>query len=212
MLFRSGIIFGRKEGKFGNIYDKINAAVFPMLQGGPHEHQIAGIATQMREVATPEFKAYIKQVKANAKALAKGLMDRGQALITNGTDNHLILMNLRPLNLTGSKMEKLYEKAHITVNKNTIAGDKSAVTPGGIRIGTPAMTTRGCTEQDMDKIAEFLVRGTKIGIKIQEKTGKKLKAFLEALETNEEVKKLNEEVKKFSKQFDIPGFDASHLK
>lgn len=206
---RAGIIFSKKEGKFGNIDDKIKTAVFPMLQGGPHEHQIAAICTQMKEVMSPEFKEYIRRVKENAKALASGLMKRGQSIITNGTDNHLILMNLRPLNLTGSKMEKLYEKVHISVNKNTIAGDKSAMTPGGIRIGTPAMTTRGCSAEDMDQIAEFLTRGTKLGIKIQEKTGTKLNAFLAEMEKSQEVESLGKEVQKFAKQFSIPGFETS---
>lgn len=207
---RAGIIIAKKEGKFGNLDEKVKTAVFPMLQGGPHEHQIAAICTQMKEVMSPEFKEYIRRVKLNAKALAAGLMKRGQNLITNGTDNHLILMNLRPLKLTGSKMEKLYEMAHISVNKNTIMGDKSAMAPGGIRIGTPAMTTRGCTEEDMDQIAEFLTQGTKIGVKIQEKTGPKLKDFLAELNNSQDIKKLSEDVQKFAKQFSIPGFDPSN--
>lgn len=206
---RAGIVFAQKEGKFGNLYEKVNTAVFPMLQGGPHEHQIAAICTQMKEVMSPEFKDYAKRVKANAKALASGLMKRGQTLITNGTDNHLILMNFRALKLTGSKMEKLYEKAHISVNKNTISGDKSAMTPGGVRIGTPAMTTRGCDEKDMDTIAELLARGSQIATKIQEKTGTKLKDFLVELENSKDVRQLGEDAQKFAKQFPIPGFDPS---
>ena len=209
---RAGIIFSQKKGKFGNLDEKINTAIFPMLQGGPHENQIAAICTQMKEVMSPEFKEYTIRVKANAKALAEGLMKRGQTLITNGTDNHLILMNLRPLKLTGSKMEKLYEKAHISVNKNTISGDKSAMTPGGVRIGTPAMTTRGCDEQDMDRIAELLARGTDIAIKIQDKTGPKLKDFLAELEISKDVKALGDDAQKFAKQFEIPGFDPSSFK
>lgn len=206
---RAGIVFAQKEGKFGNLDDKIKTAVFPMLQGGPHEHQIAAICTQMKEVMSPEFKEYIRQVKANAKALAEGLMKRGQTLITNGTDNHLILINLRPQKLTGSKMEKVCEKVHISVNKNTISGDKSAMTPGGIRIGTPAMTTRGCNEKDMDTIADLLTKAAQVARKIQDKTGPKLKDFLVELETSEDVKKLGEESQKFAKQFNIPGFDTS---
>src|SRR4051812_17728923 len=122
-----------------------------MIQGGPHNHQIAAIATQLKEVATPEFKKYSQQVKKNAKALAKSLMDKEYKLISNGTDNHLMLWDVRPLQLNGNKIEKACDLVHITLNKNTIIGDKSAMTPGGVRIGTPAVTTRGMVEKDMDQ-------------------------------------------------------------
>ena len=205
---RAGMILYSKAGKRGNLEEKINSAVFPMLQGGPHEHQIAAICTQMLEVKSPIFKEYIINVKANAKALANNLMSRGYKLLTNGTDNHLMLLDLRPLDLTGSKMEKLYEKVHISVNKNSIAGDKSAMTPGGIRIGTPAMTTRGCTTKDMEQIGELLHNGIQVAHKIQKKVGKKLTAFTDELEKSEDVKKLSNDVQKFATQFSIPGFDA----
>lgn len=120
---RAGIIFFNKK-RDSTLEEKINFAVFPMLQGGPHNHQIAAIATQMKEVASPEFKAYSKQVKANAKALAQGLLNRNHKLISGGTDNHLMLWDVRPLALTGSKIEKACDFVHITVNKNTIIGDK----------------------------------------------------------------------------------------
>ena len=102
---RAGMIFFRKDER--DFEKKINDAVFPGLQGGPHDHQVAAIATQLREVATPEFKQYCKQIKANAKALAQALMDKGYTVCTNGTDNHLILWDVRPLGLTGSKVEKV---------------------------------------------------------------------------------------------------------
>ncbi len=121
---RSGIIFSNKE-RHPNLDEKIDFAVFPMLQGGPHNHQIGALATQLLEVQTPEFKQYIQQVLKNSKKLAEELMKRGNKLITNGTDNHLMLWDLRPLDLTGSKIEKICEKVHISVNKNTIIGDKS---------------------------------------------------------------------------------------
>jgi glycine hydroxymethyltransferase len=152
---RSGIIFARKEG---GLAEKIDFAVFPMLQGGPHNHQCAAIAAQLKQVATPEFKEYSKQVKANAKALADELMRLGHKLVTNGTDNHLLLLDVRPQGLTGSKLEKACDEVHITLNKNTIIGDKSAVTPGGVRIGTPAVTTRGYLEKDMRQVGVFLDR------------------------------------------------------
>ncbi len=208
---RAGMIFYSKTGKHGNLEDRINAAVFPMLQGGPHEHQIAAICTQMLEVQSPQFKQYTINIKANAKALAAGLMKRGHKLMTNGTDNHLMLLDFRPLGLTGSKMEKLYERVHISVNKNSIAGDKSALTPGGVRIGTPAMTTRGCDVNDMDEIAEFLHRGSQLALTIQRKVGKKLNAFVQELDHEQEVVRLGEDVQKFAKQFSIPGFDANEF-
>ena len=94
------------------------------------------------------------------------MMDRGHKLITDGTDNHLILWDVRPHSLTGSKIEKACDLVHITLNKNTVIGDKSAITPGGARIGTPAMTTRGCQESDMRQIGEFLDRVSKICVKV----------------------------------------------
>ena len=104
------------------------------------------MAAQLKQVNTPEFKNYCKQVKANAKALADDLISRGNKLVTDGTENHLLLLDVRPHQLTGSKLEKACDEVHITLNKNTIIGDKSAVTPGGVRIGTPAVTTRGYIE------------------------------------------------------------------
>merc|ERR1712039_1112747 len=126
------------------------------MGGGPHNHQIAGLATQLKEVASPEFKMYAKQVKANAAALADYLTGKGYKLATNGTENHLMLWDLRPLGLTGNKMEKVLEMVHITLNKNAVHGDVSAMTPGGVRIGAPAMTSRGLKEADFEKIGDFL--------------------------------------------------------
>ena len=153
---RSGIIFFRKDAR--GFERKINNAVFPGLQGGPHEHQIAGVATQLREVATPAFVAYAKAVRANARALAAALAARGYKLATGGTDNHLLLWDLRPAGLTGNKMEKVCDAAAITLNKNTVPGDSSAFAPGGVRVGTPALTTRGLGEADFEAVAELLHR------------------------------------------------------
>ena len=138
---RSGMIFFKKE-----LENQINFSVFPMLQGGPHQHQIAGLATQFLEVQTPEFKKYIQQVKSNAKVLAKYLVEQGYTLATDGTDNHIVLVNLNPLGITGSKIEKVTERVDISLNKNAVFGDKSAISPGGIRLGTAALTTRGLRE------------------------------------------------------------------
>jgi glycine hydroxymethyltransferase len=211
---RSGIIFFRKgkRTKFGklteeeyNLEESVNFAVFPTLQGGPHENVIAGVAVALKEAATPEFKEYAIQIKKNAFSMAQELKKRGYDLVTGGTDNHLVLWDLRKLDLTGSKMEKLFELASISVNKNSIYGDTSALAPGGIRIGVPALTSRGFKEEDIIHVVEFLDRGIKIASAIQSKTGKALKDFLPALEINEEVKILKREVEEFSKNFPMPG-------
>lgn len=129
-----------------DIADTIDFGVFPMLQGGPHNHQIGALAAQLKQASTQEFRDYITQVKINAKVLAEELMKRGYKLITDGTDNHIVLMSCIDKGLTGSKLETACDRVHITLNKNTIIGDKSAITPGGVRIGTPAVTTRGYME------------------------------------------------------------------
>ncbi len=195
---RAGIIFFKKE--FEN---RVNQAVFPMLQGGPHEHQIAAIATQLREVMTPEFKKYIQQVKINAKKLAKELIDKGYHISTGGTDNHQLLVNLRDKGITGSKIEKICEKVNISINKNAVYGDKSALSPGGIRLGTSTLTTRGMKEGDMTVVANLLDETIKQALKIQGDLNNnnkvcKLVDFCKVLEGNENIIKLKEKVIKFS--------------
>jgi glycine hydroxymethyltransferase len=212
---RAGMIFFRRGPKSGEegapkyeYEDAINFAVFPSLQGGPHNHQIAGLCTHLKEVATPEFKAYAKQVRANAQALAKFLVGKGYKLTTEGTENHLMLWDLRPLGLTGSKMEKVFEMAHITLNKNAVHGDVSAMSPGGVRIGAPAMTSRGLKEADFEKIGEFLHRGLEIALATQEKSGKKLTDFVKGLEDAEtagKIKALRAEVEAWAGKFFMPG-------
>merc|ERR1712176_1276859 len=175
---------------------------------GPHNHQIAGLATQLKEVATPEFKQYAQQVKANAKALADFMSSKGFKLATGGTENHLMLWDLRPLGLAGNKMEKVLERVHITLNKNAVHGDVSAMAPGGVRIGAPAMTTRGLKEGDFVKIGEFLVSALEITLDLQKSTGKKLVDFLKGLETKEMEEKLaalRTEVEAFAGGFFMPG-------
>lgn len=208
---RAGMIFYKKDER--QFETKINWAVFPALQGGPHEHQIAGIATQMREVMTPEFKAYARQVVANSKALAEALMSKGYKLATNGTDNHLILWDLRPLGVTGGKMELVCDKCHITLNKNAVFGDRSALSPGGVRIGTPALTSRGFVEKDIVQVATFLERAVNITLAIQKRTtGKLLKDFQVELEKGDvQLTQLHHDVEKFAQQFKIPGFEMNHM-
>merc|ERR1719356_1336151 len=174
---RSGMIFFKYSEKMPDIKERIDMAVFPGLQGGPHNHQIGALATQLLEVNSPEFKTYSQQVINNTRVLATVLMEKGYKLATDGTDNHLLLWDLRPHGLTGGKVEKVCDHCNITLNKNCVAGDVSALSPGGVRIGTPAMTTRGCKKADMEKIAGFLDRCCQIALSIQEKKGKKLVDF-----------------------------------
>ncbi len=200
---RAGIIFFKKDER--GFETKVNNAVFPALQGGPHEHQIAGVATQLKEAMTPEFKAYIQDVKANARACAATLVSLGYKICTDGTDNHLVLVDLRPKGITGSKMEKTCDAIGITLNKNAVQGDRSAITPGGVRIGASALTTRGMKVDEFNQVAQFLHRGVEIALKIQAKTGKMLKPFVEALSTDPDVKALKEEVHSFARRWPMPG-------
>merc|ERR1712151_519589 len=180
-------------------------AVFPGLQGGPHNHQIGALAAQLLEVNTPEFQEYSRNVVANSKILAEALQAKGHKLASDGTDNHLVLWDLRPHGLTGSKLEKGCDLASITLNKNTVPGDASALSPGGVRIGTPAMTTRGLTTKDFVKVGGFLDRCCQIALKIQAEKGKKLKDFEAALQGNAEIAALKKEVEKFCLSFGYPG-------
>lgn len=201
---RSGMIFFKKE-----LAEAIHFAVFPSLQGGPHNHQIAALAVALKEAATPSFRQeYIWRVKRNAEALAKGLQKLGHVIVTNGTENHLLLWDVRPHGITGSKVEKLLEAVAMSVNKNAIHGDKSASAPGGVRLGTPAMTTRGLTEEDFGKVAAFLDEGLKLAVKIQAgSSSKKLVDFEKAMvgEHAGEVKALRERVEGFATQFPFPS-------
>ena len=149
---RGGLILCNDE----EIAKKINKAIFPGIQGGPLEHVIAGKAVCFGEALEDSFKAYQHQVVLNAKALAEALMAEGFDLVSGGTDNHLMLVDLRPMGITGKEMEKRLDEVHITVNKNAIPNDpeKPFVT-SGVRVGTPAVTTRGLKEEDMKVIARL---------------------------------------------------------
>ncbi len=148
---RGGMILCREElGK------KIDKAIFPGMQGGPLEHIIAAKAVCFGEAMTPEFKAYQHQIVLNCRALAKALTARGFRLISGGSDNHLVLLDLRNFGITGKDFEKKLDEVYITVNKNAIPNDpQSPFITSGVRVGTPAVTSRGFVEADMEKIAEF---------------------------------------------------------
>ncbi len=172
---RGGLILANKEAaeKFN-----FNKAIFPGIQGGPLMHVIAGKAVCFKEALSDDFKAYQKQIIANAQALCKGLMSRDIKIVSGGTDNHLMLVDLTTYDLTGKAVEKLLDEAHITCNKNTIPNDpKSPFVTSGIRLGTPAITSRGMNEEDMDKIAEAIA----IVIKKQEDGVAEARAIVQEL-------------------------------
>merc|ERR1711959_851349 len=202
---RAGMIFFKYQDKIPDIKERIDMAVFPGLQGGPHNHQIGALAAQLLEVNTPAFKEYSRAVVQNSKTLASALQEKGHKLASDGTDNHLVLWDLRPHGLTGSKVEKVCECASISLNKNTVPGDASALSPGGVRIGAPAMTTRGCTAEDFKTIAGFLHRCCEICVNIQKVKGKKLKDFEAALEGNKEIAALKADVEAWAIKFGYPG-------
>ena len=172
---RGGLILSSAE--FAKEH-KLNKAVFPGIQGGPLMHVIAAKAVCFKEALDPSFKVYQQGIVDNAQALAKGLISRGLKIVSGGTDNHLMLLDLTPFNLTGKEIEVLLDEAHLTANKNTIPNDpqKPNVT-SGIRLGTPAVTSRGLKTDDMDKIAEAI----SIIVKEKEAGVEKAKAIVMAL-------------------------------
>lgn len=151
---RGGLILTNDE----EIYKAINKAIFPGIQGGPLMHVIAAKAVCFKEALSDEFKAYQNQIVKNAKALAKALENRGLRIVSGGTDTHLMLVDLNPLNVTGKAAETALGYCHITVNKNTIPNEtRSPFVASGIRLGTPALTTRGMKEEQMEEIADLIV-------------------------------------------------------
>ena len=172
---RGGMILCNQEA--ADKYN-FNKAIFPGTQGGPLMHVIAAKAVCFKEALQPEFKEYQKQIIDNAQALCKGLMDRGIKIVSGGTDNHLMLVDLTNYNLTGKEMEKLLDTVNITCNKNTIPNDpKSPFVTSGVRLGTPAVTSRGLKVEDMDQIAEAIAMMIKEG----EAAAPKAKAIVKAL-------------------------------
>lgn len=214
IFFRRGVkpaeclLKGEAPNTMYDYEDRINFAVFPSLQGGPHNHQIGALAVALKWANTPEFKTYQTQVQANARALAARLISHGHKLVTDGTDNHLVLWDLRPFGVTGSKMQGACDACHITLNKNAVVGDLSAMNPGGVRIGTPAMTSRGLLEADFEKVADFLHEVALICSSIQEVSGKQLKDFNKALENHPGIADIRARVEAFAEAFPMPGFQT----
>merc|ERR1712173_353935 len=177
---------------------KINQAVFPGHQGGPHNHTITSLAIALGHACKPEFRLYQQQVVNNMKTLAKELVNLGYTLVSGGTDNHLCLVDLRKNGIGGAQCEKVLEECQIALNKNTVPGDISALVPGGIRLGTPALTTRGLVDSDMKQVAIFIHKGIQIAKEIKRKANsEKLKDFMYSLNSHNwiEINQLKNEVK-----------------
>jgi glycine hydroxymethyltransferase len=214
---RSGVIFFRrgvksvdpktKQETLYDLEDRINFAVFPSLQGGPHNNTIAALAVSLKEAMTPEFVEYQVQVKKNCARLASSLQSKGYTLVSGGTDNHLLLLDLRPQGVDGSRTETVMEACNITVNKNTVPGDTRPMVPGGVRIGTPAMTTRGLKETDFEVVSDFLHRSVQLTQSLA-KQGGNLKAFKDNVEKEKsggEIARLRKEVVDFAGSFPLPS-------
>ncbi len=168
--------------------EKIDKAVFPGLQGGPHENTIAGVGVALKEAATPEFREYGNQIVANAKALAAELRERGFDLITGGTDNHLVLMDLTAKKVIGKKYAKALDRANIVANYNTIPFDpRKPFSPSGLRIGTPSVTTRGMMEDDMRQIATWMDQ------------------VADSVKDEEALDRIGAEVREYCRNFPAPG-------
>ncbi|WP_320046013.1 serine hydroxymethyltransferase [uncultured Ilyobacter sp.] len=179
---RGGMILTNDE----EIAKKVNKTIFPGIQGGPLMHVIAAKAVAFKEALQPEFKEYQIQVVKNAKALAEELQKGGLRIVSGGTDNHMMLVDLTPKGLTGKSVEEGLGKAHITVNKNGIPYDtQKPMITSGVRIGTPALTTRGMKEEEMKKVASFIL------------------AVIDNIEDDAKIKEVGEEIKEFCKDFPL---------
>ena len=214
---RAGLIFFRRgERKVGkktvkyDLEDKINFSVFPNFQGGPHNHTIAALATALKQASSPDFVDYQRQVIANSKTFADALMSRGYDLVSGGTDNHLVLVDLRSKGIDGARVERVLELARIAVNKNTVPGDTSALVPSGIRMGSPALTTRGFVEEDFVQVADFFDQAVQISLQMKnDMDSRKLKDFLKALpdeNANADILALRKSVIEYTSSFPTVGY------
>ncbi|KAM0324818.1 hypothetical protein ACHAQA_007784 [Verticillium albo-atrum] len=182
IFFRKGVRSVDAKGK-ETLYDlenPINFSVFPGHQGGPHNHTITALSVALKQAASPDFKAYQQKVVDNAKAIENKFKALGHKLVADGTDSHMVLLDLRQFSLDGARVEAVLEQINIACNKNAIPGDKSALTPCGIRIGTPAMTSRGFGEADFERVATYIDAAIKICKEVQgalPKEANKLKDF-----------------------------------
>jgi glycine hydroxymethyltransferase len=198
---RGALIFYKKEFK-----DLIDFAVFPSSQGGPHNNTIAAITTALKQINTDEFKEYSKQVIINAKYLADYLIDMNYDIITGGTDNHIILVNLKNKGISGARFEKIAELCNISVNKNTIATDKSAFNPSGVRLGTAAITSRGFVEDDMKFVVDMIDCIVRLTQEIQEQCQTtKLDEFINKItDFTNEINVIKNTVSQYCSNFPLP--------
>ena len=206
IFYRKGVRSVGKDGKPVQyaLEQEINAAVFPGHQGGPHNHTITALAVALKQVNSSDFRAYARQVMSNSAALARRLQQHQYSLVSGGTDNHLMLVDLRANALNGAKVERVMELANIALNKNTVPGDLSAMNPGGIRLGSPAMTSRGLVEKDFEAVGDFVHRGIQIALKVQADAGAStVKAFRDTLAARPypELTALRDEVVAFARSF-----------
>ncbi len=211
---RGGIIMTTKRGieKDADLPSRIDKAIIPGLQGGPHNHQTAAIAIALKEAATPAFRSYGKQIVKNAKALAESLKKNGLKLVSDGTENHLILLDLVPIFGAGGGhfASDALEMAGMTANKNTIPKDpSSAFYPSGVRLGTPAITTRGMKEKEMKKVGEWIARAIHAISEYRLPEGKDARtAYLEKckkeIARNKDLLKIRAEIKSFCKKYSLP--------
>ncbi|CUM46551.1 Serine hydroxymethyltransferase, cytosolic [Debaryomyces fabryi] len=194
IFFRRGVrSINPKTGQeiLYDLENPINFSVFPGHQGGPHNHTIAALATALKQAATPEFKQYQEQVLKNSKILEEEFKNKGYTLVSNGTDSHMVLVSLKDKKIDGARVETICEKINIALNKNSIPGDKSALVPGGVRIGAPAMTTRGLGEEDFKKIVSYIDFAVNYAKEIQAnlpKDANKLKDFKNKVLNTEDEK------------------------
>jgi glycine hydroxymethyltransferase len=189
---------------------RINLAVFPGLQGGPHEHTISGIAVALKMAKSRQFKEYQQQVLENCQALAKGLLGRGVELVSGGSDNHLVLIDLRNYkSITGNQVEKVCDQIGLALNKNTVPGDRSAINPSGLRVGAPAMTSRGASENDFEKIAEFIHKAIEFTKRIVDsnrfKNLAEFTSFIQQGSARTELAKLQQEIETFASRLETVG-------
>ena len=212
IFFRKGIRKVTKKGKEipYELERKINFSVFPGHQGGPHNHTISALAVALKQCSAPEYKQYQQDVISNAKHFADALVSKGFKLVSDGTDTHLILVDLRSRNIDGARVEAVLERANISANKNTVPGDVSALFPSGLRVGTPAMTTRGFGPEEFDKVAEFIDKAVNIAIELkaqeQGKVPKELLAsFKKLADESDKVKELDQEVVSWVSKYPVPG-------
>lgn len=211
IFFRKGVRSTDKNGKdiLYDLENPINFSVFPGHQGGPHNHTITALAVALKQADTPEFKQYQEQVIKNAKALEEEFKALGHKLVSDGTDSHMVLVDLRANNLDGARVEAVLEQINIACNKNSIPGDKSALTPCGIRIGAPAMTSRGMGEEDFKRIANYIDQSITLCKKIQSelpKDANKLKDFKAKVADDSvpEILALRKDISQWASTFPLP--------